>query len=155
MQSCTSPAKLHCHGPALPRRSLARSGRMWQQERDPCLDISCSGSASQVEQGPRAVLLQRSFLPMRIKSPPTHTIKQWPPNTKFSTKKIIWAIICATMLKETEPPVRAGARAGARVGVGVSKRRKLDGSVTDRCHSVPPVPHTPHTSDHRTSGALN
>ena len=24
-----------------------------------------------------------------------------------------------------------------------AKRRKLDGSVTDRCHSVPPVPHTP------------
>ena len=69
-ETCSHAPAQHCHGPALPRRSLARSGRMWQQERDPCLDISCSGSASQVEQGPRAVLLQRSFLPMRIKSPP-------------------------------------------------------------------------------------
>ena len=56
---------------------------------------------------------------------PPHTIKQWPPNTKFSTKKIIWAIICATMLKETEPPVRARVGAGARVGVGVSKTAEI------------------------------
>ena len=155
MQSCTSPAKLHCHGPALPRRSLARSGRMWQQERDPCLDISCSGSASQVEQGPRAVLLQRSFLPMRIKSPPT-IYSSGPQSPNSLLNKIIWAIICATMLRrrqnrrcgpESEPEPESELES--------AKRRKLDGSVTDRCHSVPPVPHTPHTSDHRTSGALN
>ena len=42
-----------------------------------------------------------------------------------SPNSLLNKIICATMLKETESPVRAGARAGARVGVGVSKTAEI------------------------------
>ena len=56
--------------------------------------------------------------------PPT-IYSSGPQSPNSLLNKIIWAIICATMLKETEPPVRARVGAGARVGVGVSKTAEI------------------------------